>query len=99
MLNDMMKQMMQAQHQNKDLKNRLATITLVGEAQGVSVEIDGNRKIKNISPEDIFEDKEVTEDLLVTAVNRAIEQADNLNQTEMAAMAQQMLGGMNFPGA
>lgn len=89
--------MMQAQQQSEALKQRLASITLFAEAQGVKVEIDGTRQIKNvqIDPE-LLEDQEVLEDLVMTAVNRAIEQADNLNNTEMAAMAQQMLGNMNL---
>jgi DNA-binding protein YbaB len=39
-------------------------------------------------------DKEQLEDLLLIAVNKALEQAENVNQAEMAAMTQQMFGGM-----
>lgn len=88
---------MQAQQQSEALKKRLASITLFAEAQGVKVEIDGNRKVKNIEIDpELLDEKEVLEDLVMTAVNRAVEQADNLNNTEMAAMAQQMLGNMNM---
>ncbi|MCC6683941.1 MAG: YbaB/EbfC family nucleoid-associated protein, partial [Bacteroidia bacterium] len=38
-------------------------------------------------------DREQIEDLIVVAVNRAMEQADNVSQAEMQAIAKDMLPG------
>jgi len=34
------------------------------------------------------------EELLVVAINKAMEQADNVSQSEMAAMTKDMFGGL-----
>jgi nucleoid-associated protein EbfC len=74
-------------------KVRLANITVEGKAEGVTVVIDGNRKVRDIRIEDaILSDKEDLQDLLVVAVNKAIEAADKANEAEMAAKARDLLG-------
>jgi DNA-binding protein YbaB len=39
-------------------------------------------------------DKEQLEELLIIAINKAMEKADNINQSEMAAMTKEMFGGL-----
>ncbi len=97
MFGDMMNKLQGMQQQIEEIKKRLETITVQGEAEGIVVKINGNRKIQDISiPEDFMDDKEALEDLLITATNRAIELASNLNDTEMASSAKGILP--NFPG-
>jgi DNA-binding protein YbaB len=43
-------------------------------------------------------DHEELEELLVTAINKAMQQADNISQSEMAAMTKSMLGGLGGLG-
>lgn len=79
----------------EESKARLATITVEGKADGVTVVIDGNRKVKDIQVDpSLLSDVEDLQDLLIVAVNRAIEAADKTNEAEMGSKAQDLLGGM-----
>lgn len=97
MFGDMMDKLQGMQQQVEEIKKRLDTITVQGEAEKIVVKINGNRKIQDITiPDNLMDDKEALEDLLITATNRAIELASNLNDTEMASSAKGILP--NFPG-
>jgi DNA-binding YbaB/EbfC family protein len=95
----MLDKLMQAQQMAGEIKKRLDAITVSGTAEGgkITVTANGNKVVKSITINDDFlkeADKEELEELLVTAINKAMEQADNVNQTEMAAMTKEMLGGL-----
>lgn len=63
----------------------------------VDVTLTANRKIKNISISDeLLADKEMLEDYLVNVLNKAIEKATNVHETELAAVAKE--GMPNIPG-
>ena len=100
----MFDKILEAQQKAGEVKKRLDAITVTGTAEGgkVTVSANGNRKVLSITiDEELVKDadKEQLEDLLLVAVNKALEQAENINQREMAAMTQQMLGGMGGLGA
>jgi DNA-binding YbaB/EbfC family protein len=95
----MFDKLMQAQQKAGEIKTRLEAITVTGTAEGgkITVTANGNKVIKSININDDFlkeTDKEQLEELLVIALNKAMEQADNVNQTEMAAMTKEMFGGL-----
>jgi nucleoid-associated protein EbfC len=95
----MFDKILEAQAKAGEVKKRLDAITVTGTAEGgkVSVNANGNKQILSINiDEDLVKeaDKEQLEDLLLIAVNKALEQAENVSQSEMAAMTQQMLGGL-----
>jgi len=95
----MFDKILEAQQKAGEVKKRLDAITVTGTAEGgkVKVNANGNKKILsiNIDEELVQEaDKEQLEDLVLIAVNKALEQAENVSQSEMAAMTQQMFGGM-----
>jgi len=98
----MFDKLMQAQQMAGEVKKRLDGITVSGSAEGrkISVTANGNKVVQSIViDEDFFKDadREQLEEVLVTAINKAMEQADNVSQSEMAAMTKQMLGGLgNF---
>jgi DNA-binding YbaB/EbfC family protein len=99
----MFDKILEAQAKAGEVKKRLDAITVTGTAEGgkVSVTANGNKKVLSITiDEELVQeaDKEQLEDLLLIAVNKALEQAENLSQSEMAAMTQQMLGGMGGLG-
>jgi DNA-binding protein YbaB len=99
----MFDKLFEAKQKAEDLKKRLDGITVSGSAEGgkISVTATANKVVQSISIDEDFlksTDKEELEDLLVIAVNRAIEQAENINQTEMAALSRDMLGGMGGLG-
>ena len=90
---------MQAQQKAGEIKQRLDTITVSGMAEGgkITVTANGNKVVQSVTIDEDFlkeADKEQLEELLVIAVNKAMQQAENVSQTEMAAMTKDMFGGM-----
>tara|TARA_X000000368_G_scaffold273049_1_gene216515 strand:+ start:448 stop:756 length:309 start_codon:yes stop_codon:yes gene_type:complete len=99
MLGDMMGKLQAAQQKMEEVKNRLDGITVIGEAQGVKVVINGNKVVTNIDiPQVIIEDKdkEQIEELILLATNRGLESADNIAQSENASALKGVLP--NIPG-
>ena len=95
----MFDKLLQVQQQAEEIKKRLDAITVNGEAEGgkIRVSATGNKQISTIQIDEDFlkeADKEELEELLVVAVNKALEQAENVNQSEMQALSQNMLGGL-----
>ena len=95
----MFDKLMQAQQKAGEVKKRLDAITVSGTAEGgkITVSANGNKVIQSITiDEDFFNDadREQLEELLLIAVNKAMEQAENVSQSEMAAMTKEMLGGL-----
>ncbi|MDB5132532.1 MAG: Nucleoid-associated protein [Mucilaginibacter sp.] len=95
----MFDKLMQAQQKAGEVKKRLEGITVSGSAEGgkITVTANGNKEIQSVQIGDDFfkdADKEQLEELLVIAINKAMEQADNVSQSEMAAMTKEMFGGL-----
>ena len=90
---------MEAQQKAGEVKKRLDDITVTGSVEGgqILVTANGNKVIQSINVNPVFledADKEELEELLVIAINKALEQAENVSQTEMAAMTKNMFGDM-----
>lgn len=99
MLGDMMGKLHAAQQKIEEIKNRLDTITVIGEAQGIKVFVNGNKLVTNIDvPQIIIEDsdKEQIEELLLLAVNRGLEKAEKIAQSENTSALKGVLP--NIPG-
>ena len=63
----------------------------------LKITVTGNRVIKSIDiDEQLLKDKEQLEDYLVITLNKAIEKAGNIHETELAAVAKE--GMPNIPG-
>lgn len=95
----MFDKLMQAQQKAGEIKQLLDTITVSGMAEGgkITVTANGNKVVQSVIIDEDFlkeADKEQLEELLVIAVNKAMQQAENVSQTEMAAMTKDMFGGM-----
>jgi DNA-binding protein YbaB len=95
----MFDKLMQAQQKAGEVKQRLDAIMVTGVAEGekITVNANGNKVVQSITIDDDFmkeADKEQLEELLVIAINKAMEQADNVSQSEMAAMTKEMFGGL-----
>ena len=95
----MFDKIMEAQQKAGEVKQRLDAISVTGTAEGgkITVVANGNKVVQSINIDaDFFKDadKEEIEELLLVAINKAIEQAENVSQSEMAAMTQQMFGGL-----
>jgi DNA-binding YbaB/EbfC family protein len=95
----MFDKLMQAQQKAGEVKKRLDAITVTGVAEGgkITVTANGNKVVQSIViDEELFKegDKEQLEELLIIAINKTMEQADTVSQTEMAAMTKEMFGGL-----
>lgn len=97
MFDKLMSQMGPMKEAMDQSKQKLETITVKGEAEGIEVYVNGNRSVTDIkiSQELIEEgDKEAIEELLQVAINKALESANNVNEMEMASAARSMMPGM-----
>lgn len=80
-------------------KRKLDTITVKGEAEGgmVVVYVNGNRRVTDIQINQALMDegdKEAIQELLQTALNKALIHADSVNEMEMASAARGLMPGM-----
>jgi len=101
MFGDLFGKLQEAQQKMEEGKERLAHVTVDGEAGdgAVKVAVTGNREVKNITIADHLlapDSKEELEDLLITALNRALKNAENLWESEMKGLAGGMLGGLGM---
>ncbi|WPV68757.1 YbaB/EbfC family nucleoid-associated protein [Chitinophaga sp. LS1] len=94
---DMFGKLQEAQQKMKESKERLALITVDGEAGdgAVKVTVTGNREVKSLEIAERLlgkDHKEELEDLVITALNRALKAAENTWESEMKSVAGGMLG-------
>lgn len=94
-----MGKLQEAQQKMEEVKSKLDQITVIGEAQGVKVSLNGNKVVTSIDiPQMILDDrdKDQIEDLLILALNKGLENAENVAQSEGASAMKGMLP--NIPG-
>ncbi len=95
----MMGKLKETQQKVEATKKRLDTVSLEETSpEGlVKVVITANRAVKEIQiDESLLNDKEQLEDYLILTINKAIEKATQVNETELAAVAKE--GMPNIPG-
>jgi DNA-binding protein YbaB len=95
----MFDKLMAAQQMADDIKKRLDTVFVYGEVEGGAIKITAtaNKAITAVEIQEEFfkqADKEELEELLLTAINKALSQADQVSATEMQAATKDMLGGL-----
>ena len=95
----MMGKLKETQKKVEETKQRLNTV-LVDEQNSdgsIKVTLTANREIKSISiaPE-LLNDGEALEDYLIITLNKAIQKATEVNETELGAVAKE--GMPNIPG-
>ncbi|HBF87759.1 MAG TPA: hypothetical protein DDX39_03870 [Bacteroidales bacterium] len=101
MFGDLMGKLKEAQKQMEQIKGRLNNIYVNAEStdKDIKVTINGNRVVRDIVIDKALLINGNTEELqnkLVHTINKAIEQANKLNESEMQGAAKSMLPG--FPG-
>lgn len=95
----MFDKLMAAQGMAAEIKKRLDSISVFGEVEGGAIRVTatGNKIITAIEIDEVFHqqtDREALEELLLTAVNKALTQADQLSAAETQAMTKDMLGNL-----
>jgi len=95
----MMGKLKDAQKKVEETKERLHSV-LIDETSNdnkLKVTITANRTIKSIAiDDDLLQDKDMLEDYLILTINKAIERASTVHETEVAAVAK--AGMPNIPG-
>ncbi|MFC5283165.1 YbaB/EbfC family nucleoid-associated protein [Pedobacter alpinus] len=100
----MFDKLFEAQQKAEEAKKRLDAIMVSADAQNGAVKITAtaSKTIKTIEIDEKFIEengKEGLEEVLVIAINKVLAQAENVSQAEMAAVTNQMLGGMGDLGS
>lgn len=95
----MMGKLKETQAKVEATKKRLDTVLIDEQSNDglLKITITANRTIKSITVNDeLLTDKEQLEDYLILTINKAIERATSVNETEIAAVAKE--GMPNIPG-
>ncbi len=95
----MMKQLMQVQEQMRVAQEELSTETIKVTSGGgaIEIEITGAQRIQNVTvSEELLEsgDAEMVGDILVAAINEAIEKSQEMAANKLGALT----GGLGLPG-
>jgi DNA-binding YbaB/EbfC family protein len=100
----MLKQVQKMQEEMQKVQNQLGNLTVSEEAGGgmIKATVNGNKELMSvvIDPQVINPaEKDILEDLVVAAVNKALQSANKLAEEEMAKVTKGMLPpGLNIPG-
>lgn len=95
----MMGKLKETQAKVEETKKRLDTVLIDEKSNDglLKITLTANRKIKTIEVDDsLLADKEQLEDYLILTLNKAIEKATNVHESEIAAVAKD--GMPNIPG-
>lgn len=92
------KKAQQMQKKMADIQSEIDSMEVEGMSGGdmVKISINGRKRVLsiNLNPDILKEDKEMVEDLIVVAINQAIEKVDKISKEKMGPLT----GGMNIPG-
>ena len=100
----MLKQLQKFQEEVEKTKNNLSNITVTEEVGGgmVKVTANGNQRVVSIDIDKQVinpDEKEILEDLIIAAVNKALENAFKIGEEELAKVSKGFIPpGMNIPG-
>tara|TARA_B100000315_G_scaffold247256_1_gene275729 strand:+ start:399 stop:725 length:327 start_codon:yes stop_codon:yes gene_type:complete len=101
-MSNILSQAREVQKKIEEVQSDLEKITINAESGGglITVMINGKQEILelNISKEAMEEDKELLEDLIISAINKALTDSQEEMQSRMNSVTGGMLGGLRIPG-
>ena len=101
-MSKMLKQAQEMQKRMETVQNELGDIVINADSGGGMVQIKINGKLEvqelNIQDEALKEDKEMIEDLVISAINKGITMAQAKSKEKMESVTGGMLSGLNIPG-
>ena len=101
-MSKLLKQAQAMQEQIEDVQGQLSDMIVEAESGGgmVSVKVNGKQEVLevNIDPEAMAEDSEMLEDLIISALNKALTKAQSDSQEKMNSVAGGMMSGLKIPG-
>lgn len=101
-MSKLLKQAQEMQSQIEEVQNQLSDMTIDADAGGgmVSVKVNGKQEVLELNIEEsaLSEEKEMLEDLIISAINKALSKAQAESQNKMNSVTGGMMGGMKIPG-
>tara|TARA_Y100000816_G_scaffold242793_1_gene190034 strand:+ start:130 stop:453 length:324 start_codon:yes stop_codon:yes gene_type:complete len=101
-MSKILKQAQDMQKKLEEAQSQLGDIIVAAEAGGgmVSVKINGHQEILEltIDEEALEEEKELLEDLIVSAINKGLKKAKDDSQEKISSITGGMMGGLKIPG-
>ena len=101
-MSKLLKQAKDMQEQIEQAQSQLSELVIEADSGGgmVSVKVNGKQEIieLNIDRDAMSEDKEMLEDLIISALNKALSKSKSDSQEKMNSIAGGMMGGMKIPG-
>ena len=101
-MSKLLKQAQDVQKQIEQVQNQLSDMIIESESGGgmVKVKINGQLEILELRLDDdsLKEDKEIVKDLIISAVNKGIADAQASAKEKMNSVTGGMLSGLNIPG-
>lgn len=96
---NLMGKMGEMQKQMEEIKQKLSNISVIGEAENgkIRVTANGNRMINSIIIDEVFKSTVSVlelQDAITLASNRALEQAERIEKSEMSHAAMGILPGL-----
>ena len=101
-ISKLLKQAQEMQTQIEEVQNQLSDMIIDAESGGgmVSVKVNGKQEVLELNIEEsaLKEDKELLEDLIISAINKGLSKAQAESQSKMNSVTGGMMGGMKIPG-
>ena len=101
-MSKLLKQAQEMQTQIEEVQNQLSDMIIDAESGGgmVSVKVNGKQEVLELNIEEsaLDEDKELLEDLIISAINKGLSKAQSESQNKMNSVTGGMMGGMKIPG-
>ena len=98
----MLKQAQDMQKQIEGVQSELSDIIINADSGGgmVKIKINGHLELLELKIEEdvLKEEKELIEDLIISAVNKGIADAQSASKEKMNSVTGGMLSGLNIPG-
>ena len=97
-MGNMMKKAQQMQKEMARIQKEIEELEVDGQSGGgmVKVVVNGKKRLVSIdiAPEVKKEDKDILEDLIISAINQALDSIDKISKDKMGPLT----GGLNIPG-
>ena len=101
-MSKLLKQAQDVQKRIEQVQNQLSDMIIESEAGGgmIKVKVNGKQEVLELSIDQttLKEDKEVIEDLIVSALNKALSKAQSDSQEKMNSVTGGMMSGLKIPG-
>ena len=98
----MLKQAQDMQKQIESVQSELSDVIIDADSGGgmVKIKINGHLELLELKIEKdvLSEDREVIEDIIISAVNKGISDAQSASKDKMNSVTGGMLSGLNIPG-